>query len=320
MDAKEIENPATSETFHADGALRDRVTTNPEKSGRARIVTTGTTIEAEFSGIPFQIRAKKSYVKDGRLMRDFEVLCEGGKVPATKSLDKIAEVCSLSGDEFALVPIADSRSRRGMALFSNKILKLLEKNHVLEGVNESQIFACNALCDTMAKAAEELSFNTQSSGRRVTEDALLAFSYGKKPGAIGDELKEVFKTLRSIENKEEIEELRLLSIFLKLLIKKKEESKSLIRGEARRIFNQHMDSKGFVSWYLRAKGPDGKLMPTKYFGTALPNNIDLDLDRVNFHPQYVAERYGILPSSQNGADPASESEKSAFELAPELSV
>jgi hypothetical protein len=229
------------------------------------------------------------------------VLCENGKNPGFEKLVKVGDVCSLEGEGFALVPDSDSRTSRGMSLFNAKILKVLEGEKVLKGVNESQIFVCNTLCDTMAKAAEGQSIREANGHRpRLTENALLAFSYGKKPGAMCEDMKDVFKSLRAIENKGEIEEFRLLLVYLKLVIREKGETEGNARGEARRVFNQHMDGKGFFSWYLRAKGPEGKLRPTKYYGTTLPEDIDLELDRVHFHPQYVANVYGISPEMQAG--------------------
>lgn len=251
---------------------------------------------AEIYGIPFQILAKRTEEKDGVPMRVVDVWGDYKRKPARGRMEPLAEVIVAEDEETELVPLWENREfSRALTRFANEVLKTLRKNEVLGEKEEAQIFSCDTLIRKVCNAAKaEAASKTPSvKPKPISENTLLAHSYGGKIDERRGQLRALVAEFNGFKKNAKLEDVKLLMILTGLDVKEKEKVSKKDRIVPRRVFNQHMDQNRFFSWYLKKKGPNGKLSAPKYYGTELPDDLDLELDKVNFHPEYVAEFFGL---------------------------
>lgn len=121
----------------------------------------------------------------------------------------------------------------------------------------------------------------------VTDKELLIARFGKKPKECCSEILEVFSALEKVVDIATFEELDALETIIKHRKKEISQKQAKIKTKTRRNFYQVEVKAGIFVWYVRER-KDGKLLQLKYFGNSLPSDIDLELDKVNLHPGYIA--------------------------------
>jgi hypothetical protein len=133
----------------------------------------------------------------------------------------------------------------------------------------------------LSKKSSEKSKRKNMKQQSRNEEKFLLAQFSKSASEFCNEIQNIFSAL----NIASIDELNALEIAIKCKKKEiKEQAKTKIK--TRRNFYQVEVKKGVFVWYVRER-IDGKLSQLKHFGNLLPEDIDPELDKVNFHPSYI---------------------------------